>query len=322
MIKRSIVICGVGALGSRHLEGLSKLRDIENYEIHLLDPNKENIKKGLNVFYKMIDEASCTIYSHCNSETLPADIDILILATNSIIRKKIFTEIAESKRVKTAILEKFLFPNLKDYEEVEALINKKNIRVYVNCPRREFNFFQSLKNINGELKELSVVGKNFGLACNAIHYFDLFDFFCNSQYELDNLIINELIDCKREGYIEFNGSVSLSGAGGSKFNAQSTCEDTDTIIKMTFVDKYYEINETKLKYSVFDIKSKKTVNDDYTAPYQSELTNKYIEKIFLNQKLELTNYKSSKRLHLLLLDGFISTFNKKFNVKQNYLNIT
>ena len=62
-------------------------------------------------------------------------------------------------------------------EEFDIALNwfvEKNIRAWVNCPRRLFNIYQKIKNeiIDEDIITMTVFGGEWGLACNAIHYID------------------------------------------------------------------------------------------------------------------------------------------------------
>jgi len=76
-----------------------------------------------------------------------------------------------------------LFQKEIDYHNISKLIKSKKVNAWVNCQYRTFNFYKEIKktlNINSVI-EMKVKGSSWGVACNSIHYIDLFSYFVDSS---------------------------------------------------------------------------------------------------------------------------------------------
>ncbi len=67
---------------------------------------------------------------------------------------------------------------------------------------------------------------------------------------------------------------------------------------------------------------RKTLKKFSQSIYQSDLTNIQIDEIFNNQKSSLTNYKTSMKHHLPLINFFLNHFNINSNSKRILCPIT
>ena len=79
-------------------------------------------------------------------------------------------------KVTNIILEKFLFTGLTDYDEAEQLLQINHVNVWVNCPRRLFDFYVEIDSMIDKQKPLVMeyTDSNWGLCCNSIHMIDIF----------------------------------------------------------------------------------------------------------------------------------------------------
>ena len=110
--KKNILIVGLGSMGHSHL--LSFLKHKKKYNFEICD---KNFKKK---FYS-------EIYF---STKLPKrkKYDLVIIATNSKERFKVAKKIMNFNKVKSLILEKFLFNKLSEYSSFEKIIKKNKIK--------------------------------------------------------------------------------------------------------------------------------------------------------------------------------------------------
>ena len=212
-----VAIIGAGQLGSRHLQAMA-LTDIP-LSLEVVDPSQESLDtaetryrevpinpliEGIN-FYKKISD-------------LNSNLDIAIIATTSKMRRAVIEQLLEEKSVKYLILEKFLFPDLKDYDTVQKLLLKHKVKAWVNCGRRSVSFYRDLKKIFQSEKnfDMTVSGTKWGLGCNSIHFLDIYAFMSNqNRFETDREYLDKnLIDSKRSGYIEFTGTLRIKSSKG------------------------------------------------------------------------------------------------------------
>lgn len=274
---RTILLIGCGNLGKRYVETIDN--NLKNVKILIVDPYVDfstlNIKNICFEYHKDISDIKDTC------------IDLAIFAVCSDIRYTLTVNVIQKFTVKYIIFEKFLFQKENDYYEVKSLLKSNNIKSWVNTPRPTYEFYKKIKkhNIN-----LTVFGKNWGLACNAIHFIDLFCFL-NNSYDI-TLEDNDLVisNSKRKNFYEFYGTIR----GKNKENT--------LVLKCDKGEKFQLIktlNGTKIEN-----KNGKLYVDNkvlYKIPYLSEYMHKIIEDILCNDDCDLTKYDNSMKIHLSLL---------------------
>ena len=93
-------------------------------EIHILD-KYEVIKKFRN---KNNLDRSYKICLHDSLSSVPKNLDIIIISTNSDIRAKITQDLIKIVKTKFIIFEKFLFQKENDYKTIISKIKKRKLR--------------------------------------------------------------------------------------------------------------------------------------------------------------------------------------------------
>ena len=165
MEMRRIGIIGVGNLGTRHLQALALSE--EAYQITVTDVRKEALAKAESVFTGTEGAAKHEVRFVTSIAAMPERMDELLLHAD----------------VSYLILEKVLFQRLGDYDAVEELFRQKGIKAFVNCPRRMYPVYVSLKETLCDAKEMEIAvsGSDWGLGSNAIHMLDLIAYLAGSE---------------------------------------------------------------------------------------------------------------------------------------------
>lgn len=318
------LIIGAGNLGSRHLQGLLKAEIEQN--VFVVEPSEKNaeiakqradqiVKDQKIAFFKTIDE-------------LPTNIDLGIIATNSDVRLQIIQELVKHANIKNIVLEKVLFQSIEELNEAKKIFDKNQINVWVNCPRRMQKFYQSLKEIITPNQNISIsfIGSNWGLACNSIHFLDLFSFFTESiDFEISTFGLEKNIyESKRKGFIEFFGSVLAKDKKGNEIYLKCLHEghSNSSLIINTNSSQIY-INESKgeafiaLKEKDWE---KETVHFD--LKFQSDLTGQLAEDILKRSKCNLTTYDESMEIHQRFLASLIDFYNENTDESISKIKIT
>ena len=173
-----IVIAGSGNIGSRHLQAFAHTSLA--MQLFVVDPNKSSLEIAETRWNEAISGkvTNVEVAFLQSAEEIPDAIDVAIIATNSVIRKKVFEQLILKRKVTHVVFEKFLFQTIAEYEAVDVLLQSNGIKGWVNCPRRMYDIYSTLKNLlkNETSFEFQVTGSNWGLGCNSIHYLDLFSF--------------------------------------------------------------------------------------------------------------------------------------------------
>ncbi len=304
----NIAIIGAGQLGSRHLQALASVKHVVN--IQVVDPSTDSLKIANERFKEVSENFKGKISFLPSMDLLEKKLDVVIVATNSRIRREVIEKLLDHSQVNYLILEKFLFVKSEDYAFVGNLLEKKKIKTWVNCPRRMMHFYQDLeKRISGNV-HFAATGNAWGIGCNGIHVLDLFAFLTNTQNIVlsTNLIDKTILESRRKGYIEFCGTVTGQSDKHSFRMTSFPGNPSEVFITIdTPTARYYIEEGAKGKMRVATEENKwKWEESFFEMPYQSQLTNIFVDEIIATGNCNLTSYKESETLHLLLLENFIS----------------
>lgn len=306
-----IAIIGSGQLGSRHLQGI-KTANIE-LSIEVVDSNLDSLRIAENRYYEIDVNKYTKIVRFLSSiDDLSDEIDVAIIATSSAPRFIIANELITKKQVRNIIFEKVLFQNEEYFHKVKNLLSNNNIKAWVNCPRRIFNFYRDIKDELKDEKEiiLTVSGGEWGLGCNTIHFIDIFSYLTSqTNYSLLTDGLNKKIyHSKRLGYVEFCGILSGITERGDIFNFISQENSNATpLVSIISQNKKFFIDETKTYMASYNDNSWDT--SKIIVPYQSQLTGNVIENILSNKDINLTTYEDSMKLHLPFISSLLHFYN-------------
>ena len=306
-----VAIIGSGQLGSRHLQGI-KTANIE-LSIEVVDSNIESLKVAENRYYEIAaNQYTKAIRFISSIDDLSNDLDIVIIATSSAPRYIITKELIEKKHVRNIIFEKVLFQNEDHFYEIYNMLNTFGINAWVNCPRRMYDFYNTIKNELNNVDKLifTVSGGEWGLGCNSIHFIDIFSYLSNqtSYTLLTNGLNKKVYPSKRSGYVEFCGILSGISERGDIINLISQDNSSITpLISIVSHNKKFVIDETNGNMTFFKDNNWKT--SIINVPYQSQLTGKLIEDILLNKNSGITKYEESMNLHLPFITSLLDYYN-------------
>lgn len=301
---KNIAIIGVGALGHRHLQSMVDLQD--KYNIYAIEINEELIKV-LNSEFPNVNFITTV-------EDLPRDLEAVVIATNSNVRRILFEQLVNHADVKNIIFEKVLFQKEEDYYLTQDKLKEFGIHAWVNCARREWNSYKLLKeelDEHGEL-HISAIGGNWGIGCNAIHILDIIEYLSGSEIDILDIskLENKVIESKRKGYYEFFGTIS--GTAGRCKDYTITCIEDSNLpfrIEITTEKSRYMIDEANNYLLVSDAESNwQWKKREFNQAYQSQMTGRVIKSILDNGNCNLTDYDSSMNLHLKYILPLIEFF--------------
>jgi hypothetical protein len=310
----NIVIIGAGQLGSRHLQALALIKMKAN--IYVVDPIDESLRIS-ELRYKEVvslnDKSNISnkvIYLK-DINDLPKEIDVAVIATTSKVRLDVIKQLVSHRCIKYMILEKFLFPKMDEYLICQDLLVKNNITTFVNCARRMWPFYQKLKTEFMYSNQLTyhVCGANLGIGCNSIHFIDYLAWLSNCyDFKVDSSHLEQkIISSKRNGYIEFTGTLSANSNNGDLLTITSyENSDAPILIEIHSDNARCIINEKDGKALL----SKKTnywdwETIDFKTMYQSGLTHLAVEKLINTGTCDLVDYGSSMKLHQSILQSFL-----------------
>lgn len=312
-----IALIGCGKIGSRHLQSLVKLK--YKSHIYLIDPNKESINISLNQINDDLKKnKKITTQVLSKLDELPNRLDFVIIATDSKPRFKILKGLLEKKKVKFLILEKLLFSKEKEFHEALKLIENSDSKVWVNQWMSLEPGFRDLCNYFdfSEEKELSVIGDNWGLCCNSVHYLELFDFLCErSDLKITEYDFEKVFFSKRQSYLEINGVIVINSLNGSNLTLISNDadildgEETIILIKTSKItaECVFRVDSLNCKF----IRKGKVFNKKYNLILQSDLTHRIIEEIITKGSCNLPSFERAVYHHNLFYPFFRDFFKEK-----------
>lgn len=323
---KKIALIGAGQLGSRYLQGLAKSdleisievvepfessRDIAKQRFEEIPANGK-IKK-INFYEKILD--------------LSNGLDLVIVATSSDVRHKVVKELLENKKVKNLILEKVLFQKIEEYFEVENLLIDHNVKCWVNHSSRTYPFYKKLKEDIGKSEQVNftVSGGGWGLACNSLHFLDLFSYLTNAK----ELVINSyfldkrVVQSKRNGFIEFIGKLS-GKLDNHMYDIVCIEKYSPLVITIASDAMHAVVDEAKGWYRI----AKKSnnweweENSDKIVYFQSEITHELCREIIEQETCGLPTYKLAMNMHVKFIDSLLEHYNSFAQTKLDYLPIT
>ncbi|MFD0950033.1 Gfo/Idh/MocA family oxidoreductase [Paraperlucidibaca wandonensis] len=315
---KKILIIGAGQLGSRHLQGA--LLSVNALDIIVIDPSENS----LNVCRERAEQVTA---GHPNTRItyqcyMPSDlqIDVCIISTAARYRAQVTRQLLSHNVVKYIIFEKVLFQALSEYDEIGTLLTSNVTKGWVNCPRRLFPTYVSIETqLDTSIPiDMCVKGNAWGMACNSVHFIDLFAFLIH-QSDMsvkDSQLVPEVIESKRPGYLEIAGKLTFVAGKHSLVVESGTEETPELVITLSNGDVTHTINEIKGSWTekVGDTITEHT----HTALFQSQLTGMCIDEIINTDFCNLTPYAESCEIHTpfiaTLIEHISLILNKKIDV--------
>lgn len=301
----NILVIGAGNLGSRHLQSIAATQG--QWQVDVFDPSE----KSLEIASLRIAEvkSSHRIQYHQASTSLRSSYDFALVATTANARLSVLRDLLLSRKISYLLLEKVLFQSAQDLREALRLLEGTDTRTWVNYPRRQFPYYQELySRLAGKrLKHLKVQGGDWGLACNALHFLDLFEYLASApvKHVYTNGLENKVYPSKRAGFVEFYGELTGALANAVTFSISCSHEADDIIVQIQTDSELIEINESKL-----------------TFPYQSQLTGPTVEALLKTGDCLLTPLAETVDCNVAYLEVMLEAYQRMSATSSERLPIT
>jgi len=303
-----IGLIGAGQLGSRHLQGLANSN--MKLEIEVVEPYENSVHMAKKRYYEALNNIEKEIRFCKNIDELSLNLDLVIVATTADIRFSVVSDLLNKKNIKFLILEKVLFQRISEYYLLDELLDRKNVKCWVNHPRRMFPFYQNLKKelLNSKQIYFNVEGGNWGLGCNGLHFLDIFSYLANSNnISIDNSgLHNKIYESRREKFIEFNGCLK-GNISEHIFSIFSHIKTVPIIITILADNLHIIIDEENgyIRYANKNSNWKWIVKQEKIIYFQSELTSLLIEDVLIKNSCNLPTYKESMNLHIKFINSLL-----------------
>jgi hypothetical protein len=288
----NILTVGFGNMGCRHTQ--SMMNSFPDASFWVLEPSIEILETNLG----RIGASSHQIQRVNSLNELSEYIDFAIVATTAFHRFEIVKLLLE-KGVKKILLEKVVFQSEMQFQEIIFLANKQKASIYCNFVNRYFPNYQSIKlKLNKSRLTMTVLGGDFGLGCNSLHYIDLFEYLTGSSASLTAFQMEENKKGNRRGHmykevlgqliwetINCDRLVILADEKRNGGNEIIIEQDGETDILNEETLKHYHFSSGKIELSEFRIL------------YSSSLTGIILQDI-LDGKCTLPTIQETQKCHI------------------------
>ena len=313
-----ILVAGCGELGSRYIQGLSKVT--EKLKVTAYDPSSQALAKA----EKRLDEITdSNIHDFeftnflCNNKD---EYDIAIVASTAKNRHNLVEKLQKYFKIKYWIIEKVVEQGIAEINKINEIIGDRD--AWVNTPRRLMQWHQEIRSKLIKLTRnpisVEVTGGSWGLACNAIHYVDLVAWWTKSSIESVNCDkLNNWVPSKREGYYEVSGTIGITYTDKSRLNLCCDSSNDPITVKIATSQGNFEINEQSGHATTpegFKIRGK--------VDYQSELTKTLVTDILQRGCCQLPSLAESTSQHRPLLEALLKDWNRKRSCNDKTIPIT
>ena len=303
-----ISIVGAGSIGSRHLQALARLT--RPLAVEVADPLVAARAKAAAALAEVGGLKNGQVRFVADVSEFAAVPDVAIVATNARERRCAIEALVEYG-TRRLILEKVLFTKVADYDAIESLLTRSAVEAWVNCGRRMFPFADRLNAlVDGRPVRYRVEGAGWGLGCNLIHFLDELSVL-SGRLDLTYAMagISGIVPAKREGYIEFVGSLDVVAGDGSSLSAVSRDGTPGArLISIEAGDVQVEMSEARRLITVRHRSAEQT--EPYDIPLQSGVTHRLIEAILDDAPPLLPNFSYAARLHRPMIAAFLDRLRK------------
>ncbi len=303
---KKFLIVGFGGMGCRHAQSL--INSFQESITYIFEPNEDVYQRNINLIGQQDNQdiVRLSTLGQFNDQ-----IDLCVIATSAGPRFDILKELLNYE-IENYILEKVVFQSDYQFEEIHKIVSRKNI--YINFVNRYFkNYIKIKEQINNEPFSMDVIGGDFGLGSNALHYFDLFKYFGATDVKLDGFSLIENSEGNKRGnqYKEIFGQISINSEDGSTLNISSEpLRKGGVEIILKYSNKTHIFNEVLSKHIQFS--GNNIITEPLLIQYTSLLT-ATIYKDILEDNCLLPVMSDTRDIHSILFESI----NKSLNLKTN-----
>ena len=295
----NFLVVGFGNMGCRHAQSLLQLASEKT--IWVLEPNEiiffENLKK--------ITTNKDQVFRITSLESINFNIDFCVLATSAQPRFDIMKSIIKAG-IKRILVEKVVFQSAGQFQEIIHLLNEYEASAWCNFVNRYFpNYLEIKSNRKYDVPlNMNVIGGDFGLGCNALHYVDLFEYLTNKPAKVINKKLTENVSGNRRGemYKEVLGQILWQTESGDRlFITAEANRNGGNEILIEQDGKIDLLNEENLQHIHYD-----NVNNfsskTFSMIYTSTLTQRIYEDILKGIVL-LPSIQDTENCHVQLFSA-------------------
>jgi len=276
-----ICIIGVGNIGMRYVQGISK--KFPDAQLFLVDCDVR-LKE-----LEKLELANVQLFG--SLDEIDKSIDLFVVATSCEPRLSIYKQCLE-RNPQYIILDKYLF---KSREEFEECLSLTRVPTFVNQWMYGSKTFNPL--FEEQARSVELTGSGWGLACNAVHWIDVFKRHMNITHLQvgSDTTIYKVFPSKRAGYEEIYGELVFVDRDSDKTFKLIDRQDTGLV----------NMQKIKVDEKVYIFDYSKIMEDEKVLshfPYFSELIGGIVGDILNTGSCHLPLLEESISQHLLIED--------------------
>jgi predicted dehydrogenase len=327
-LKHRVLIVGCGQLGSRHLQAVASLSEIE--AIDVFDPSPAGLALGRERLGELKFPHLADVRWLTRLEDATPEGALCIVATRADVRCSLVQDVADRLGYRTFLLEKIVARSVAEYEQLVGYSREKKLNVWVNCKTRAHWSHQRIKSrlMPGVPVVVTAQGGNHGLANNGVHAADLFAFYSDARtIECISADIDPIVHSTKRGadVLDLSGTICARSDNGSQFILSYAKESGGP--------GYFTVTSSDYRAVVDDSTKgffESSASDSWawhTVPYNADLAVSFMTKEFATDILS----KGSCRLptleqcfpgHKLILGTLLPAFNRLTGVSRDYCPVT
>ena len=263
-----MLVIGAGNIGFQHILGAI---DLGFQEIFVLDPYVSD-----EIRYKL--ESLGKVRFTDRLSEVSKSITHVIIATSSNVRFDYLNKCVLSfPKLEFLLLEKFLFNDQKHFIDAKVLESSApHIKFRVNCSKRYIPHLN--RYIGAEEIKIEVLGLNWGLLSNAVHFLDLQGYLTNAHhnYKILNCKIDDILPTKRHGYFDCMGKCEIKNQK-SRLIMDTTLNSNFIMMKIMADNILMECNLSKSTANI--LKEDEVLITDIKIPKVRETTKMALTEI-------------------------------------------
>ena len=308
-MKYSILIVGCGNIGLRYAQAVEKLNI--NLDLYLFDIDQSKVN---NIVAKLKRCNNINFFPLFQKPT-NKKFDLCILSTTSNVRLKICEAILKENNVSKFIFEKVLCQSIHQLKNFLKLEKKFNFKSWISCHRSLWPDYIKLKkkikkNNYKPVFSLEVVGCNWGLGCNSVHFIHLANFLFGEQNYKDSFFklknINYWKNAKRKLFKEFNGNINILFNNNSKILLHDSKKYKNQTFKIIIKLENKKIIIDEIKNQIlFDKRKYKFKSETLSMIFSKE-----IKKILILKKSNLPSLQETYSIHYYFIKNLLISWNK------------
>ncbi len=296
----NVLVVGFGNMGCRHVQ--SFLQNLE-YNIYVVEPDIDVFKINLERIGGNEDRVTRIPLDECREDFF----DFAVIATSANVRFDLLKTLI-GLGIKRILLEKVVFQSISQFDEALKLILENNVKVHCNFLNRYSKSYRKIKEeiSDGSKINFTVTGGQWGFACNALHYIDLFKYLtdCNVSLVKSNLVKSDEPNSRGHNFVEVYGQQVWETDRGDKLFISSDVANTTgrgTEGQISIKELIHIIDENTFKYFVVGGEEKLEIRD-FDTPMASKLTQKLFQEMILDV-IQLPDVSETMHYHVQLFES-------------------